>query len=87
MGSSAAATTSVVALAGDKEIAAGVIDVGTDDVETPEIVATRLRAVAAHISTDRLWASTDCGLVPRPRAVAEAKMRALVAGVALVNQS
>ena len=77
----------VVALAGDKEIAAGVIDVGTDDVETPEIVATRLRAVTAHMSTDRLWASTDCGLVPRPRAVAEAKMRALVTGVALVNQS
>ena len=75
----------VVALAAGKEVAAGVIDVGTDEVETPETVAARIGAIAAHIDRDRLWASTDCGMVPRQRAAADAKMRALAAGVALVN--
>jgi methionine synthase II (cobalamin-independent) len=58
----------------------GVIDVGDEAVETPEIVASRIRAALCHVPAERLLPSTDCGLVPRSRASAVGKMRALAAG-------
>jgi 5-methyltetrahydropteroyltriglutamate--homocysteine methyltransferase len=76
---------SVLALARGKDVAVGVIDVGTEDVETPETVASRIRAALPHVPPDRLFPSTDCGLVPRSRAAARDKMRALAAGAALVR--
>jgi 5-methyltetrahydropteroyltriglutamate--homocysteine methyltransferase len=76
----------VLAAAGDKDVAVGVIDVGTEDVESPATVAERIRRVLPYVPPHRLVPSTDCGLVPRSRAAAYGKLRALAAGAALVRR-
>lgn len=69
-----------------KDVLVGVIDVGTETVESAETVAGRIRRALAHVPADRLVACTDCGLVPRSRASARGKLAALCAGAALVNR-
>jgi 5-methyltetrahydropteroyltriglutamate--homocysteine methyltransferase len=76
---------SVIGNLPDKRVMLGVISVSTDEVETPELVAARIRAGLEHCEAERLMPCTDCGLVPRPRDVARAKMAALGAGTALVR--
>lgn len=77
---------SVLAALKGKEVMLGVIDVGTDEVETPEKVAERIRKALPHVAPERLIACTDCGMVPRSRAAALGKMRALAAGAAIVRR-
>jgi len=69
-----------------KDVLFGVIDVGSEEVETPERVAERIRAALAHVAPERLLPCTDCGMVPRSRAAAAGKMRSLAAGAAIVRQ-
>jgi 5-methyltetrahydropteroyltriglutamate--homocysteine methyltransferase len=66
-------------------IVLGVLDLGTTEIETPDVVADRLRAALAHVSPDRLVAAPDCGMKFVPRATAVAKCRAMVEGAALVR--
>ena len=68
-----------------KDVLVGVIDVGTDVVETPQTVAQRIRCALPFVPADRLKPSTDCGMVPRSGQAAKAKMRALAEGAALVR--
>lgn len=75
----------VLDLARGKELAVGVIDVGTEEVETPEVVAGRIRTALGHVAPEQLHPSTDCGLVPRSRAAARGKMRALAQGARMVR--
>src|SRR4029453_18262142 len=63
----------------------GVIDVATDAVETPAKVAATIRAVLPFVPPERLYPCTNCGMVPLARDVAAGKLRALVAGAALVR--
>ena len=76
---------SVLRELGDKGVLLGVIDVGTEEIETPEIVAGRIRRALAHIPASQLHPCTDCGLVPRSRDASRGKMRALAAGAAIVR--
>jgi 5-methyltetrahydropteroyltriglutamate--homocysteine methyltransferase len=69
-----------------KTIILGVIDPGDPAAETPEIVATRIRAGLAHVAPDRLIAAPDCGLKYLPRDVAFRKLQALAAGAAIVRR-
>lgn len=69
-----------------KDVMAGVIDVGTEEAETPEVVAERIRRVLPYVEPQRLYPCTDCGLVPRSRAAARRKLRALAAGAAIVRE-
>jgi 5-methyltetrahydropteroyltriglutamate--homocysteine methyltransferase len=69
-----------------KEVMLGVIDVGTEAVESPETVAQRIVAALDYVPAERLMPCTDCGLVPRTRAAARGKMQALAAGAALVRK-
>jgi 5-methyltetrahydropteroyltriglutamate--homocysteine methyltransferase len=72
-------------LGGAKDVLLGVIDVGTEDVEPPEVVARRIEAALPHVPPERIIASTDCGLVPRSRAAARGKLAAIVRGAALAR--
>ena len=63
----------------------GVIDLGTNEVETPELIAERLRGALKHISPDRLIAAPDCGMKYLPRDVAFGKLKAMVDGAAIVR--
>jgi 5-methyltetrahydropteroyltriglutamate--homocysteine methyltransferase len=75
----------VLDLLGDKSVQAGVIDVATDRVESPEEVARLIESVASHIPIDRIYPSTNCGMVPLGRELSNAKMRALAQGAGLVG--
>jgi 5-methyltetrahydropteroyltriglutamate--homocysteine methyltransferase len=69
-----------------KDIMFGAIDVGSEEVESADIVAARLRAALEHVPAERLYPCTDCGLVPRSRAASRGKMRALAEGAAIVRR-
>jgi len=69
-----------------KDILLGVIDVGTEDIETPALVASRIRKALPYVEPARLFPCTDCGLVPRTRAAARGKLAALVEGTRIVRR-
>jgi len=60
-----------------KGIALGVLDLSTPEVETPEVVADRVRRALDDVDVDRLVLTSDCGLKYLPRESAVGKMRAL----------
>jgi 5-methyltetrahydropteroyltriglutamate--homocysteine methyltransferase len=70
---------------GDKDVLVGVVDVGTEEVETADVVAGRIREVLQHVPATRVMPCTDCGLVPRSRESARGKMQALADGAAIVR--
>ena len=69
----------------DKEVGIGVVDIRTMMVETPEVVADRIRKVIDVVPPDRVWLTTDCGLKPLPRTIAKMKLQALVHGAEIVR--
>ncbi|MHB8574043.1 MAG: methionine synthase [Dehalococcoidia bacterium] len=76
---------SVLAALAGKDVMVGVIDVGAETVETPEVVAARIHRALLYVPAERLFPCTDCGLVPRSRDAARGKLRALAAGAAIVR--
>ena len=62
-----------------------VLDVATEQVETPETVAQTIEAALAFVPAEHLYPSTNCGLVPLPRTVARRKLHALAAGAQLAR--
>ncbi len=75
----------LIGLLKDKDVLVGAIDVATDRVETPEDVAATLRAAMKYIRAEKLYACTNCGMVPLSREVAFGKLQALAAGAAIVR--
>jgi 5-methyltetrahydropteroyltriglutamate--homocysteine methyltransferase len=63
-----------------KTIILGVLDLSTEQVETPETVAGRIRRAFPHTPPSRLIAAPDCGMKYLPRDSAYGKLEALVAG-------
>jgi 5-methyltetrahydropteroyltriglutamate--homocysteine methyltransferase len=72
---------------GSKSVMLGVIDLGTDEVETPQTVAQRIRAGLKHVPAERLVAAPDCGMKYLPREVAFAKLKSLADGAALARRT
>ncbi|MBX3192873.1 MAG: hypothetical protein KF819_38165 [Labilithrix sp.] len=70
----------------EKSVAVGVIDVRTLEIEPPEQVAERIRAVLLHVSPQRLTVTTDCGMKQLPRVCARGKLRSLVLGTNIVRR-
>jgi 5-methyltetrahydropteroyltriglutamate--homocysteine methyltransferase len=68
-----------------KELAAGVVDVKSYYIETPEDVAGRIRLLLRHVPADRLWITADCGLSQTARWAAIAKLRNMVEGARVVR--
>jgi 5-methyltetrahydropteroyltriglutamate--homocysteine methyltransferase len=64
----------------------GTIDVKTHDVESPAVVADRIRRALKIVAAERLTIHPDCGLVHLPREVAFMKLCAMVEGARLVRQ-
>jgi 5-methyltetrahydropteroyltriglutamate--homocysteine methyltransferase len=77
---------SVLAELPSKTIMLGVLDLNDPQVETPEVVASRIRAGLAHVPAERLWIAPDCGMKYHSRAVATGKLRAMVEGARLVRR-
>jgi 5-methyltetrahydropteroyltriglutamate--homocysteine methyltransferase len=80
-----------VELPDDKSVILGVIDVKTNYVEHPRLVADRLVQVGQYIGKDRLLAGTDCGFDTFIRwslvdpGVAWLKLRSLVQGAEIAS--
>ena len=63
----------------------GVIDVKSAAVETPDLVAARIRRALEYVTPDRLMINPDCGLRHLTPEVARGKLHAMVAGTAIVR--
>jgi len=68
-----------------KSIILGVIDLSSPAIETPEVVAARIRKALPHVSAERLIVAPDCGMKYLPRDIAFGKMQAMVEGAAIVR--
>ncbi len=75
----------VLALAGEKTVAVGVIDVASDRIETADDVNATIELARRHLPDDRIICSTNCGMAPMPREIAYAKLRALAEGALLAS--
>jgi 5-methyltetrahydropteroyltriglutamate--homocysteine methyltransferase len=69
-----------------KVIVLGVLDLGVSEVETPEVVADRIRRALGVVGPERLVVAPDCGMKYLPRERARRKLEAMVAGARLVEE-
>jgi 5-methyltetrahydropteroyltriglutamate--homocysteine methyltransferase len=76
---------SVLADLGGKTVLLGVLDLSTSDVESPELVAERIRRALPYVPAERLVIAPDCGMKYLTRDVAFAKLSAMVRGAALMR--
>jgi len=70
----------------DKVIILGVLDLGSSEVETPDVVADRIRKALTVVGPERLVVAPDCGMKYLPRELAFRKLEAMVAGARVVRE-
>jgi 5-methyltetrahydropteroyltriglutamate--homocysteine methyltransferase len=68
-----------------KKIILGVIDLNDMTIETPEIVAARIRRALPYVRAEDVIVAPDCGMKYLPRDVAFGKMRAMVEGAKIMR--
>ena len=64
----------LIGLLQGKDVLVGAIDVATERVESAEEVAATIRAALEFVPAEKIYACTNCGMVPLPREVARAKL-------------
>jgi len=69
-----------------KDVMVGVIDVASDEIETPEQVAETIGTALQFVPKQRLFPCTNCGLAPMDREVAVKKLEALAKGAELARR-
>jgi 5-methyltetrahydropteroyltriglutamate--homocysteine methyltransferase len=69
-----------------KDVLIGVIDVASDQVETPAEVAATIAKAAKYVPLKHLYPCTNCGMAPMDRDIALKKLQALVAGTRLARK-
>jgi 5-methyltetrahydropteroyltriglutamate--homocysteine methyltransferase len=67
----------------DKTVVLGVLDLGSNEVETPKVVAARIRRALEVVPAERLVVAPDCGMKYLTRERAFLKLEAMVAGARL----
>jgi 5-methyltetrahydropteroyltriglutamate--homocysteine methyltransferase len=77
---------SVLAKLPGKNIILGVLDLSTNEVETPEKVAARIRRALPYIGAERLVIAPDCGMKYLPEDVAFCKLKAMASGAGIVRK-
>ena len=77
---------SLLKLLDGKAVQVGVIDVASDDIETPEQVAAVVAEAAKYVAKENIIASTNCGMAPMRRDIALAKLAALGKGAELARK-
>ena len=76
----------LMALLEGKDVMVGVIDVASDEIETPEQIADTIGKALEFVPKARLIPCTNCGLAPMSREIAIKKLQALGLGVALARE-
>ena len=69
-----------------KTVIFGCVDNSTEDVESPEHIASRIMAAAEHHDPIALQVAPDCGLVTLSSTAARAKLSAMVEGARLARE-
>ena len=70
----------------EKELGAGLVDVKSFYVETPEDVAERIRETLKYVPPEKLYINPDCGFFQLPRWLSYLKLEAMVAGAKIVRR-
>lgn len=68
-----------------KKIMLGVVDLSNLEVETPAIIATRIRRALPFVKAEDVIIAPDCGMKYLPREIAIGKLRAMVDGANIVR--
>ena len=68
-----------------KKILLGVLDLADQNVETPETVAARIRRALPYVAAENIILAPDCGMKYLPRETAIGKLKAMVAGAAIMR--
>lgn len=76
----------LMALLEGKVVQAGVIDVASEEIETADDVAAVIAEAMKHVPKENIVATTNCGMAPMRRDIAEAKLKALGAGAKLARE-
>ncbi len=76
---------SVLAALKGKTIMLGVVDLADLNVEAPETIAARIRRALPYVAAQDIVVAPDCGMKYLPREVAFGKMKAMVAGAAILR--
>jgi 5-methyltetrahydropteroyltriglutamate--homocysteine methyltransferase len=70
-----------------KDVQVGVIDVASDQIETPDEVAAVIGEAAKYVAKERIIAGTNCGMAPMRRDIALGKLDALGKGARLARKN
>ena len=77
---------SLLKLLDGKDVQVGVIDVATDEVETPDQVAAVIGEAMKYVAREKIIAGTNCGMAPMRWDIAFAKLSALGQGAELARK-
>jgi 5-methyltetrahydropteroyltriglutamate--homocysteine methyltransferase len=69
----------------DKTIILGVLDLSTHLIESPQLIADRIRRALPYLNPARVIVAPDCGMKYLPRDIAFAKLCAMTAAARLVR--
>jgi len=68
-----------------KQIMVGCIDLLDQTIETPEVVAARIRKALRYTKPENVILAPDCGMKYLPREVADGKLRSMVAAAKMLR--
>jgi 5-methyltetrahydropteroyltriglutamate--homocysteine methyltransferase len=68
-----------------KKIILGVIDLASRAIESPELVAERIRRALPYVKAADVLIAPDCGMKYLPREIAFGKLQSMVAGAQIVR--
>jgi len=77
---------SVLAGLEGKQIMVGCIDLSDMNVETPEVVAERVRRALPYVPKENVVLAPDCGMKYLPREVANGKLKAMVKAAEILRR-
>jgi 5-methyltetrahydropteroyltriglutamate--homocysteine methyltransferase len=77
---------SVLASLHGKHILVGCLDLNDPAVETPQLVAERIRRALQYVPKERVILAPDCGMKYLPREVAQGKLRAMVEAARILRR-
>jgi 5-methyltetrahydropteroyltriglutamate--homocysteine methyltransferase len=69
-----------------KHVMVGCLDLSDMNVETPEVVAARIRRALPYIAPERVILAPDCGMKYLPRDVADGKLRSMVKAAEILRK-
>ena len=70
---------------GEREFGAGLVDIKSFYVETPQDVAERIREVLKYAPPEKLYINPDCGFFQLPRWISFIKLKNMVEGAEIVR--